>query len=297
MYLEHFGLKQAPFKLTPDPDYLYLSPKHKLGLSLLRYGLTEAGGGLTVITGHVGAGKTTLLRQLLRELDRSNFTIGLLNNTLNFEDNLIHWVASAFDLPFEERESIAVFRDFQKFVINEYSAGRQTILIVDEAQNLNQKSLEEIRLLTNINADQDVLLKIVLVGQPELLDILSSPELSQIAQRVSVEYHLEPLSREETALYIYHRMQVAGSDCDCHVFSDCAIDSVFALSDGVPRLINTLCDQALVYAFALDEARVMALAIREVARSRKIGSLRHDIPPEIAHPEKQNCDRIPESTR
>lgn len=273
MYLEHFGLKRAPFKLTPDPDYLYLSPKHQLGLSLLRYGLTEAGGGLTVITGHVGAGKTTLLRQLLRELDTNKFTIGLLNNTLNFDDHLIRWVASAFDLPFEGRESIAVFRDFQKFVINQYAAGRQVILIIDEAQNLSEKSLEEIRLLTNINADQDVLLKIVMVGQPELLDILSSPQLSQIAQRVSVEYHLEPLTQDETAHYIHHRMKVAGSARD--IFSGCAIESVFALSNGVPRLINTLCDQALVFAFAMDETCVMAEAIRRVSDGRRIGRVNH----------------------
>ena len=273
MYLEHFGLQSAPFKLAPDPDYLYLSAKHKLGLSLLRYGLTESGGGLTVITGHVGAGKTTLLRQLLRELDSKKVTVGLLNNTLNFDDQLIRWVASAFDLAFEGRESIAVFRDFQKFVISEYAAGRQTILIIDEAQNLSDKALEEIRLLTNINADQDQLLKIVLIGQPELLHQLSSPALSQIAQRVSVEYHLEPLTREETTHYIHHRMEIAGATDE--VFSECAIDSVFALSGGVPRLINTLCDQALVYAFAMDERRVFAEAIREVSQGRRIGKTFH----------------------
>lgn len=270
MYLEHFGLQRAPFKLAPDPDYLYLSAKHKLGLSLLRYGLTESGGGLTVITGDVGAGKTTLLRQLLRELDSNKVTVGLLNNTLHFDDHLIRWVASAFDLTFEDRENIAVFRDFQKFVINEYAAGRQTILIIDEAQNLSDKALEEIRLLTNINADQDQLLKIVLIGQPELLHQLSRPALSQIAQRVSVEYHLEPLTREETTHYIHHRMEIAGSNEE--VFSSCAIDSVFALSGGVPRLINTLCDQALVYAFAMDEGRVKEEAIIKVSSGRRIAA-------------------------
>lgn len=271
MYLAHFGLQKAPFKLAPDPDYLYLSTKHQLGLSLLRYGLTEAGGGLTVITGHVGAGKTTLLRQLLRELDNTKTTIGLLNNTFGFEEHLIRWVASSFDIPLEGRESISVFRDFQRFLIDEYASGRQTILIVDEAQNLSDKSLEEIRLLTNINADQDQLLKIVLIGQPELLHQLSSPHLSQIAQRVSVEYHLEPLTRDETAHYIHHRMKISGSVND--IFSDCAIDCVFLLSNGVPRLINTLCDQALVFAFAVDETRVMAEAIRRVSCDRRIGGI------------------------
>lgn len=271
MYLEYFGLQKAPFKLAPDPDYLYLSDKHRLGLSLLRYGLTDSGGGLTVITGHVGAGKTTLLRQLLRELDNNKITVGLLNNTMNFNEHLIRWVASAFNLPFEGRESIAVFRDFQQFVIAEYAACRQTLLIIDEAQNLSDKSLEEIRLLTNINADQDQLLKIVLIGQPELLQQLSSPHLAQIAQRVSVEYHLEPLTRLEAALYIRHRMQVAGGYGD--VFSEDAIDAIFETSGGVPRLINTLCDQALVYAFAMDESQVMAAAIQAVAAGRRIGGI------------------------
>lgn len=272
MYLDYFGLQKTPFKLAPDPDYLYLSDKHRLGLSLLRYGLTDSGGGLTVITGHVGAGKTTLLRQLLRELDSNKTTVGLLNNTMNFNEHLIRWVASAFNLTFEGRESIAVFRDFQQFVIDEYAAGRQTLLIIDEAQNLSDKSLEEIRLLTNINADQDQLLKVVLIGQPELLEQLSSPHLEQIAQRVSVEYHLEPLTRMEAGLYIHHRMQVAGGFGD--VFSEEAIDAIFDTSGGVPRLINTLCDQALVYAFSMDEKRVMAEAIREISLGRKIASFR-----------------------
>jgi len=268
MYLEHFGLRSAPFKLAPDPEYLFLSAKHKLALNLLRYGLTDAGGGLTVITGHVGAGKTTLLRQILRELSNSTFTVGLLNNTLNFEEHLIRWLAFAFNLPFEGRESIAVFRDFQQFVIKEYAQGRQTLLIIDEAQNLSDKALEEIRLLTNINADQDQLLKIVLIGQPELLQQLSSPRLSQIAQRVSVEYHLEPLTRKETTQYIHHRMSVAGGDGG--IFANTAIDAIFAASGGVPRLINTLCDQALVYAFAMDEPTVSSAAVKEASHGRKI---------------------------
>jgi type II secretory pathway predicted ATPase ExeA len=268
MYLDYFGLRSAPFRLAPDPEFLYLSPKHKLGLSLLRYGLTEAGGGLTVITGHVGAGKTTLLRQILRELDGATMTVGLLDNTLNFDEHLIRWVASAFNLPYEGRESIAVFREFQQFVIREYAQGRQTLLIIDEAQNLSDKALEEIRLLTNINAEQDQLLKIVLIGQPELLQQLSSPRLSQIAQRVSVEYHLEPLTRDETAQYIRHRMQVAGGSGD--IFSGDTIDAIHSLSGGVPRLINTLCDQALVYAYAMEEPLISPAAVREVSHGRRI---------------------------
>lgn len=273
MYLDHFGLHTAPFKLAPDPHFLFLSDKHRLGLSLLRYGLTESGGGLTVISGHVGAGKTTLLRQIISELDPETLTIGVLNNTLNFEDHLIRWVASAFDLAFEGKESISVFREFQKFVIREYAAGRQTLLVIDEAQNLSVKALEEIRLLTNINADRDQLLKVVLVGQPELLVHLSDPQLSQIAQRVSVEYHLEPMTREDTRQYVHHRMRIAGSTSS--VFTDEAITQVFTLSQGIPRLINTLCDQALVHAFAMDLHQVPTDSIMAVSQGRRIAPIAH----------------------
>lgn len=276
MYLEHFGLTRPPFNLIPDPDYLYLSGKHRLGLSLLRYGLTEAGGGLTVISGHIGAGKTTLLRKLLQELDYSSLNVGLINNTADFPDHLIRWVASAFQLDYESRESLAIFRDFQQYLIDQYARGKQTVLIIDEAQNLNEKSLEELRLLTNINAERDQLLKIVLVGQPELLEILSKPKLVQLAQRVSVEYHLEALSLDDTRHYIHHRTRVAGAATE--LFDESAIGTIFVLSGGVPRLINTLCDQALVYAFAMELPTVDITAALEVAKGRRIGGLNRFTP-------------------
>lgn len=273
MYLDHFGLRHAPFALSPDPDYLFLSRKHQLGLSLLQYGLTEAGGGLTVITGAVGAGKTTLLRKLLQQIDYEQLTVGMINNTLGFEEHLIRWVASAFNLPYEGKEGITVFREFQQFLIDQYARGKQTVLIVDEAQNLQEKSLEELRLLTNINADRDQLVKIVLVGQPELLELLSRPKLAQIAQRVSVEYHLEALSREETRQYIRHRMEMAGAAAE--VFSSDAVDAIFYLSGGVPRLINTLCDYSLVLAFSQDRHDIDLPDILEVAKGRRIGGINH----------------------
>ncbi len=268
MYLEHFGLLRPPFKLAPDPSYLYLSPRHQLALNLLRYGLGDAGGGITVMTGHVGAGKTTLLRQLLRELDDKQFRVGLLNNTLDFDQHLIRWVASAFDLPFEGRESISLFRDFQRYVITEYAEGRQVLLIVDEAQNLSDKALEEIRLLSNINADEDQLLKIVLIGQPELREQLAQPKLSQIAQRVSVEYHLEPLTRNELEDYVLHRLAVSGRTQP--LFDADAMDALYECSAGVPRLINTLSDQALVYAFADGREAIDRSIVEAVAKGRQL---------------------------
>lgn len=273
MYFEHYGFTHAPFSLAPDPDNLYLSEKHSLGLSLLKYGLSDSVGGLTVITGAVGAGKTTLLRKLLQQLDYDRLTIGVINNTLGFEDKLIHWVVSAFNLPYEGRDSIALFREFQQYLINQYAQGKITVLIVDEAQNLNDKALEELRMLTNINAERDQLLKIVLLGQPELLELLSQPRLSQIAQRVSVEYHLEPLSCIDTRKYIQHRTEVAGGNRD--LFSDKACDIVYCLSGGVPRLINTLCDYALVYGFARGLDKIGFTAVLESAKGRRLGGINY----------------------
>lgn len=273
MYLEYYGFNQTPFNLAPDPDCLYLSEKHSQGLSLLQYGLSESVGGLTVITGAVGAGKTTLLRKLLQLLDYQRLTIGIINNTLGFEDKLIHWVVSTFNLPYEGRDSISLFREFQQFLINQYAQGKITVLIVDEAQNLNDKALEELRMLTNINADRDQLLKIVLLGQPELLELLSQPRLSQIAQRVSVEYHLEPLDRLDTRNYIHHRLENAGAAAD--IFSDKACDMIYCLSGGVPRLINTLCDYALVYGFARGLEKIGFQAILESAKGRRLGGINY----------------------
>ena len=274
MYKKHFGLIDKPFNLTPDPDYLYLSPKHKIGLSLLEYGLLETAAGLTVITGEVGAGKTTLVRKLMRRIDYNEMTVGVINNTSIFNEELMSWVASAFDLPHEGKDNISTFRDFQRFLISEYSKGKRTVLIVDEAQNLGAQALEELRMLTNINADRDQLLQIVLIGQPELLEVLSRPELAQIAQRVSVEYHLEPLDLEEVNLYIRHRLEVAGGSPD--IFTEDAISAIFYFSGGVPRLVNTLCDYALVHAYAMDKKHVDIDVAYKVMEGRKIGgSNRH----------------------
>lgn len=271
MYKQHFGLKDKPFNLVPDPDYLYLSSKHKKGLSLLEYGLMETAAGLTVITGEVGAGKTTLIRKLLRDLDYSELTVGVIDNTGTMQDELMSWVISAFYLPFEGKGGVTLFRDFQKFLIAEYAAGKHTVLIVDEAQNLSGGALEDLRMLTNINADKDQLLQIILVGQPQLLDLLSRPELVQIAQRVSVEYHLEPLGLVDVIRYIQHRLETAGGDKD--TFDMDAIWAIYYFSGGVPRLVNTLCDYALVHAYAEGKHKVDLETALSVKQGRKIGGI------------------------
>ena len=271
MYKKHFGLKDKPFNLIPDPDYLYMSSKHKVGLSLLEYGLMETAAGLTVISGEVGAGKTTLIRKLMRRIDHDQLTVGIINNTNNFQEDLMSWVASVFELPHENKDNITIFREFQQFLIDEYAKGRRTVLIVDEAQNLGGKALEELRMLTNINADRDQLLQIVLVGQPELLEILQRPEYAQIAQRVSVEYHLEPLSLEEVQNYIHHRMEVAGATAG--IFTEDAVKAIYYFTGGVPRLVNTLCDYALVNAYANGKNIIDIAVAIDVKKGRKIGGI------------------------
>lgn len=271
MYKQHFGLKDKPFDLTPDPEYLFLSSKHKMGLALLEYGLMEAAAGLTVITGEVGAGKTTLIRKLLRRIDHNELTIGLINNTNSFHEELMSWVMSSFGLSHEQKDNTTRFREFQKFLVQEYAQGRRCVLIVDEAQNLDSGALEELRMLSNINADRDQLIQIVLVGQPQLLNIMEAPDMAQIAQRVSVEFHLEPLGYEEIKQYISYRLEVAGTKQE--IFTDEAMKAVFYLSGGVPRLVNTLCDYALVYSFSMGKKKVDLEIIIEVKRGRRIGGV------------------------
>ncbi|ARN74082.1 ExeA family protein [Oceanicoccus sagamiensis] len=271
MYKQHFGLQDKPFNLIPDPDYLYMSQKHKVGLSLLEYGLMETAAGLTVITGEVGAGKTTLIRKLMRRIDYDELTVGVINNTGTIQEELMSWVVSSFNLVHEGKDNVTLFREFQQFLISEYSNNKRTVLIVDEAQNLGSGALEDLRMLTNINADRDQLLQIVLVGQPQLLELLARPELAQIAQRVSVEYHLEPLDVEELINYVHHRLEVAGGSPD--IFEDNAIKAIYYFTGGVPRLVNTLCDYALVHAYATGKEKVDFETALAVKSGRKIGGI------------------------
>jgi general secretion pathway protein A len=276
MYRQHFGLKAKPFSLIPDPSFLHFSDKHKVAYSLLEYGLHEQSG-LTVITGEVGSGKTTLIRHLLSEIDQSELAIGLINNTHASLGDLTQWVALAFGIPHEDKDKVTLFRDVQDYLINEWASGKRAVLIVDEAQNMDKETLEELRLYTNINADGEQFLQIVLVGQPELRDILRAPELAQMAQRVSVEYHIEPLGWQDTANYIRHRLATASNEesveAASHIFDSVAIAVIFYFSGGVPRLINTLCDFALVHAYAMGLQTINHSIALEVVRGRTIGGV------------------------
>ena len=276
MYRQHFGFKEKPFSLIPDPNFLHFSDKHKVAYSLLEYGLHEQSG-LTVITGEVGSGKTTLIRYLLSQIDQSQLTIGLINNTHASLGDLTQWVALAFDLPHEDKDKVTLFREVQDYLIAEWAKGKRAVLIVDEAQNMDKETLEELRLYTNINSDGEQFLQIILVGQPELRDILREPELAQMAQRVSVEYHIEPLGWQETANYIRHRLVTASTEENKkmapQLFDSVALAVIFYFSGGVPRLINTLCDFALVHTYALGVNNVSYKVALEVVRGRKIGGV------------------------
>jgi len=265
IYTEHFGLTQRPFSLQPDPDFLFWSTPHKKAYSMLEYGvMTHAP--ITVVTGEIGAGKTTLLRQLLRNLG-PEYTVGLVSNAHGDRGELLHWVLMALGQSAPADASyVALFSQFQSFLIEEYSAGRRTILIFDEAQNLKEETLEELRMFSNINADQDELIQMVLVGQPELREMIQAPGLVQFAQRVSSDCHIPAMSGPAVQDYVTHRTYVAGATRD--IFTEDACAAVHTATGGIPRLINQLCDYALVYAFGEDLYKVDARIVHLVVEDR-----------------------------
>jgi general secretion pathway protein A len=272
IYTDHFGLAERPFTLLPDPDFLYWSESHTRAYAMLEYGmLTHAP--ITVITGEIGAGKTTLLRHLLRTLPEE-FTVGLISNAQGNRGELLHWVLMALGVPTDTNASyVQLFGQFQDFLIEEYASGRRTMLIFDEAQNLSVETLEELRMFSNINADKDELIQLVLVGQPELKELIGQPRLVQFAQRVAAEYHLPGMSREQVQAYIAHRLAVAGATRE--IFTPAACECVYLASRGLPRVVNQVCDYALVYAFTDGLDRVDAGVIEQVVADRRTrGSLK-----------------------
>jgi type II secretory pathway predicted ATPase ExeA len=264
MYEAFYGLKTKPFSLLPDPAFLYRSRKHQLALAALQYAV-QSRLALSVVTGEVGSGKTTLVRQLINELGET-VTVGLISNTHRGFGNLMQWVALAYGLPFKGRDKVELYHDFVEFLCGEYAKGRHTLLIVDEAQNLDAETLEELRLLTNVNSDDHMVLQMLIVGQPELHDMLKRHDLRQLAQRISVAYRLEPLDAEETAAYVKHRLIAAGGNPN--LFHKNALRLIHSNSGGIPRVINTLCDLALVYGYADEKRQIDPLLIADIARDR-----------------------------
>jgi general secretion pathway protein A len=251
MYEKFYGLREKPFSILPDPDMIYWGHNHLLAFAMLEFGVMN-NAGFTVITGEIGCGKTTLLRYLLRNID-SNITVGVISNTPCAKADLLQWVMMSLDQPFEDSYAVLLKR-FHRFLHDQYLRGGRTILVVDEAQNLGLDSLEELRMLSNINADKDQYLQIILIGQPQLKDLLRSPQLVQFAQRVSSDFHLKPLNASDVREYIRYRLKTAGSRRQ--LFSDEACEVIAHASQGIPRTINILCDTALIYGFATSAERI-----------------------------------------
>jgi general secretion pathway protein A len=245
MYEHFFGLTERPFSLLPDPDFMYLSPQHKLARAYLEYGLTQKIG-FVVLTGEIGTGKTTLIKSLLKARAGKQ-RLGVLYQTSFDAGDLLELLLKEFEIQGHFTSRTARLSAFNQFLIQAYGRGEHVVLIVDEAHNLGAAALEELRLLSNIQTDKEPLLQVILVGQPNLRDRLRLPSLRQLAQRVGVHFHLQPLDEAETREYIQYRLARAGGS---GIFTPSALEKIFEVTQGVPRRINAWCDLALVAAFA-----------------------------------------------
>ena len=264
MYTSFFGLNEKPFSITPDPRYLFMSERHGEALAHLVYGVTESGGFIQ-LTGEVGTGKTTLVRTLLQNRIPENADVAVvLNPQLSAHEFLVTICEELeIDVPEDQDSSKALIDALNQHLLNAHAESRRTILVVDEAQNLAPAVLEQVRLLTNLETTKQKLLQIILIGQPELRDLLARNDLRQLAQRITGRYHLEPMSREETALYVEHRLRVAGALGE--VFDSGAKREIFRLSQGVPRLINVICDRALLGAYSQESRGVNKRFVKRAA--------------------------------
>ena len=262
MYTEFFGLNEKPFSISPDPRYLYLSRRHADALAHLIYGISESGGFIQ-LTGEVGTGKTTLIRSLLQQLPEKADIALILNPQLSTKE-FLQSICEELRIPAPPAQSLkALIDSLNQRLLRAHSQDRRTVLIVDEAQTLSPELLEQVRLLTNLETGSAKLLQIILIGQPELRDLLDRPEMRQIAQRVTGRYHLEPLSKQDTLVYVRHRMKVAGARSE--VFTKPALHSIYRLSGGIPRLINVVADRALLAAYTEERKSIGAGLVRRAA--------------------------------
>ena len=285
MYEKFYQLRERPFALSPDPEYLYPSRVHREALDYLRYGL-ETHAGFVVITGEIGSGKTTLLQTLLRGLDGQT-TVGRIVNTILEPRELIETIMIDFGLDPAGKSKPLMLRDLAQYLVDQRLAGRLVLLVIDEAQNLSLGALEELRMLSNLETEKSKLLQIVLIGQPNLRDKLNVPELEQFRQRITVSYHLHPLDAGETARYINHRLRRAALGAPLEFPRD-VTDVIHVRSRGVPRIINVICDAALVFGYAEERRQVDLPLMREVlGELEATGVLHADSPRRTAPPASQ----------
>ncbi|WP_243373838.1 XrtA/PEP-CTERM system-associated ATPase [Geotalea sp. SG265] len=261
MYESYFKLTKKPFDLLPNPDFMYLSKSHKRALTYLNYGIKERTG-FILLTGEVGSGKTTIIRDLIKK-NHERVLLGKIFNTRINSDQLISMINDDFGLPVHGKDKIELLRDLNVFLIEQYAKGSQPTLVIDEAQNLSASLLEEVRLLSNLETDNAKLMQIILVGQPELRKTLARTELLQLRQRISINCHLQPLTRPEVEEYIHHRLDVAG-DRSALVFETEALDNIFKYSRGIPRLINIVCDFLMLSACAEGLKKLDGTMVEEI---------------------------------
>jgi general secretion pathway protein A len=265
MYLDYYHLREAPFNITPDPKFLFFSTKHQEAFNHLLFGVRERKGFIE-LTGEVGAGKTTVCRKLLEELGPQYRTALILNPCLT-PHQLLKAIVRELGLKPRGIDRLAFLEALNQFVLAEVNAGRDVVVVIDEAQNLTDEALEQVRLLSNLETDRQKLLQIILMGQPELRDKLARPHLRQLRQRITVRYHLSPLDAAETGQYVDHRLTLAGANGQPR-FDEDALRQVYKYSGGVPRLINAVCDKTLLAGFVnqtgLMTKKLVKLAVREL---------------------------------
>lgn len=261
MYTKFYGLREKPFEITPDPKFLFLSESHKEALAHLTYAVRERKG-FTVVTGEVGTGKTTLVQTLLSRLDGNAKTAYIFNPKLSSTD-LLHSICEDFGMKSQKRSKGQYISQLHKFLLDCYARNENVVLIIDEAHTLDPMLLEEVRLLTNLETPKSKLLQVILIGQPELNDILKDPQFRQLKQRVSLRYHVQPLSKEDTQKYIKRRLRIAGA-FDLNVFTLKAFNKIYSYTKGLPRLINIVCDNALLTGYATEQKVIGYKVIRDV---------------------------------
>jgi len=263
MYCEFFGFNEKPFTITPNPQFIYLSDHHREAFAHLLYGIDNHAG-FIAMTGEVGTGKTTVLRTLLTQLDPEKYCSALIFNPCLSGEQLLASICREFRVTPDERNSFGYLDALNLFLLDQHTAGKTVILVVDEAQNLTPDVLEQVRMISNLETERDKLIQIILAGQPELNDVLNRHDLRQLSQRITVRCHLTPMSRRDTAEYIRHRLKVSG----CRIpglFSSGAVKRIYRFSRGVPRLVNIVCEQALVMAWTQENSSVTpAIAARVI---------------------------------
>jgi len=265
MYTKYFGFQEKPFNLVPNPSYLFLSSKHANALTFLEYGLAEKVG-FVMLTGEIGIGKTTLIRHLLNQIE-TDVDVAVIFNTNVLSNDLINLILNEFEIEYSDGISKAkALNVLYEFLIDKFSKGRNVLLVIDEAQNLSDEVLEEIRMLSNLQTDEEMLLQIMIVGQPELRKKISDPRLEQFAQRIAVSYHLSAMTLLETGKYIAHRIHKAGGNPG--LFSRNAVEKIYDASMGIPRTINLLCDASLVYGYADEKQAIGPDTVEQVIEDK-----------------------------